>query len=98
MRYAAGKQSKLLERFGFATFGVSALARGDVAENEDHARDFVFTIANRRGNLLDDTLDPVARGEGYIFGEIEKNGLGFVSITALLCLRLRGKIDCHVKD
>ena len=51
---SAGQESELLEGLGFAPLRFVALTLGDIPENEDHARDFVFVVANRGGNLLDD--------------------------------------------
>ena len=56
MRNPAGEQAELFQSLGFASLGFVALTFGDVAENQHNAGDFVFAVANRGGDLLDDVL------------------------------------------
>src|SRR2546427_524644 len=83
-------------RFRLAALGFVTLPRGDVTENEDDARDFIFAVANRGRQLFDDALNAVPRSQGDIFGKIEQNRLRLAAITALLCFGLRGQIDSHI--
>src|SRR3954464_400647 len=45
---STGEQAELFQRLGFASLGFIALTFGDVAENKDHAGDFILGIADGR--------------------------------------------------
>ena len=64
VRDTAREQSKLFQGLGFASLRFAALPFGDVAKNEDDARDFVFVVTNRRGSLLNDTRVPLISATG----------------------------------
>src|SRR4030095_4042209 len=62
------------------------------------AGDFIFSVANRRGDLLDHALDAVTGSEGDVFGKTHQDRLRLAAITALLRLRLGGKIDSYIEN
>ena len=66
VRNPAGEQAELFQGLGFASLGFVALTLGDVAENQHHAGDFIFAVANRGGDLLDDVFGPFARPQGRV--------------------------------
>src|SRR5947207_14781817 len=93
VRNSAGEQAELFQGLGFASLGFIALTFGDVAENKDHAGDFVLAVANGGGDLFDDVLAALARTQGRVFRHAEQDRLRLVAGTSFLRARLRLQID-----
>ena len=72
-------------------------ALDDIAENKDHAGDFVSAIANGRRPARSSARFHLGR-QAWRCWVIEQQRIGFIAISAALPARLRRQIDRNFKD
>ena len=76
MRNAAGEQAELFQRLGFAPFALIALTFGDIAEDQNHAADFV-SVRREIGEATCSMMrcGAVARSEGGVLRQCREESL-----------------------